>query len=386
MYLRKFSTYLLILAAVSAFGASNLAQAVADEALTVKTDSATISLQKVFAGLDTPWAIAMLPDGKLLATERDGRMILLDPKTPSKKRPIANIPDVAAKGQGGLLDVILDRNFKSNSTIYFTYSHAETLGKIGTALASATLIVGNKPRLEDVKTLYSMPEKNNSGRHFGSRIVQAKDGTLYFTIGDRGSQPRAQDPFDPAGSVIRINTDGSIPKNNPNNDGKNALPEVWSIGHRNPQGATLNPYTNELWTISHGAKGGDEINIPQAGKNYGWPKISYGRNYSGSKIGVGKSAPGLEQPIYFWDPSIAPSGADFYEGEAILPWKGNLFVGALRGEALVRLTIEGNKVTGEERLFEDQLGRIRDVRFMPDGALWIVTNDGDGSIYRITGR
>ena len=310
-------------------------------------------------------------------------MLLLSPDNPKKKQRVTGLPPITPKGQGGLLDVVLDRNFETNNTLYFTFSDAETLGKIGTALASATLNLEAEPKLENLKILYTMSNKDNSGRHFGSRIVQAADGTLFFTIGDRGTQPRAQDPFDPAGSVIRINTDGSVPADNPDTKGKNMLPEIWSIGHRNAQGATLNPATQRLWTISHGAKGGDEINIPEAGKNYGWPVISYGRNYSGTKIGVGQEAPGMEQPIYYWDPSIAPSGADFYEGDLIPEWKGNLFVGALRAQSLVRLTINGDEITGEERLFEDQLGRIRDVRYMRDGALWIVTNDGDGTIYRI---
>ncbi|MDJ0614399.1 MAG: PQQ-dependent sugar dehydrogenase [Rhizobiaceae bacterium] len=383
--MRKFSKYLvnsILLAAFSVVGVNN---AIADNRVSVKTNAATVYIEKVFSGLDTPWALAMLPDGKMIATERDGRMVLLNPKNPKRQQTIKGLPKIGVRGQGGLLDVIPDRNFAQNNTIYFTYSARDRIGNLGTTLARATLNTGNSPWLENLTVLYSMPKKDRSGRHFGSRIVQADDGTLFFTIGDRGTQPRSQDPFDPAGSVMRINTDGSIPADNPHADGKKALPEVWSIGHRNPQGATLNPRTGELWTISHGARGGDEINIPKAGKNYGWPTISYGRNYSGTKIGVGQSASGLEQPIFYWDPSIAPSGADFYEGTGIPGWNGNLFVGALRGEALVRLTVDGNKITSEERLFEEELGRIRDVRYMPDGALWIVTNDGEGSIYRITG-
>ena len=355
----------------------------ANEIRQIKTDLVTVTLEKMYSGLDTPWAIALLPDNRLLVTQRDGELVLLDPDNPLEKKRITGLPDITAKGQGGLLDVVLDTDFTTNKTIYFTFSHAEAPGKIGTAIAKANLNLTSEPKLENLKILYSMSMKDNSGRHFGSRIVQAKDGTLFFTIGDRGTQPRAQNPFDPAGSVIRINTDGTIPADNPDPQGKNMLPEIWSIGHRNAQGATLNPVTQELWTISHGAKGGDEINIPQSGKNYGWPTISYGRNYSGSKIGVGQKAPGLEQPIYYWDPSIAPSGADFHEGKTIPEWTGNLFVGALKDQSLIRLTIKGNTVIEEERLFENELGRIRDVRYMHDGALWIATNDGDGSIYRI---
>ena len=229
-----------------------------------------------------------------------------------------------------------------------------------------------------------MEKKNSSGRHFGSRIVPDGKGNLFFTIGDRGKQLRAQDPLDAAGNVMRIRTDGSIPEDNPFIETTATLPQIWSMGHRNPQGATLHPVTGKLWTQSHGARGGDEVNIPEAGKNYGWPIISYGRNYIGTQIGEGTEAPGYEQPIYYWDPSIAPSGMDFYEGDAVPAWKGNLFVGALKFETLVRLETDGEKITGEERLFEGEFGRIRDVRSFHDGALWFLTDDSDGAIYRVT--
>ncbi|MEM9331894.1 MAG: PQQ-dependent sugar dehydrogenase [Pseudomonadota bacterium] len=348
------------------------------------TEKGQVKVEKVVSGIDTPWAMAMLPSGQLLITERDGNMILVDPGSPNEKQTVKGLPKIKAFGQGGLLDVVLDPQFDSNNTIYFTFSHPDFWGNVGTAIASATLNTSGSPRLEDVNILFTMENKNGSGFHFGSRIVPDLKGNLYFTIGDRGAQDRAQDPFDAAGSVMRIRTDGSIPSDNPHADGKDALPQTWSIGHRNPQGATLNDENGELWTLAHGAKGGDEINIPEAGKNYGWPVISYGRHYSGGKIGVGTSAPGMEQPIYYWDPSIAPSGMDFYQGDAIPQWKGDLFVGSLKFQTFVRLEVEGNDIVHEERLFTEEYGRVRDVRAFPDGALWFLIDDSDGAVYRIT--
>ncbi|MEM7069858.1 MAG: PQQ-dependent sugar dehydrogenase [Pseudomonadota bacterium] len=356
-----------------------------DKVRIFQTEKGPVKVERIISGLDTPWAMAMLPDGKLLITEREGELLLVDPAKPKKKRKVRGLPKIRSQGQGGLLDVVLDPDFASNNTIYFTFSDPGTLLSSGTAIAKAQLQTGTLPRLKNVQILYSMKNKTLGGRHFGSRIVIGPKGNLFFTIGDRGERPRAQDPFDAAGSVIRIAKDGSIPKDNPHVDGKTALPEIWSIGHRNPQGATLNDATGEVWTLAHGAAGGDEINIARAGKNYGWPTISYGRHYSGGKIGVGNSAPGMEQPIHFWDPSIAPSGFDFYNGGAIPQWQGNLFAGALKYQMLVRLEISGNKITHEERLFESEFGRIRDVRTFHDGALWFLSNDGDSGVYRVSG-
>jgi len=351
-----------------------------------QTEKGKIRVERIAYDLDTPWAMAMLPGGELLVTLRGGGMEILNRSFPNTPRKVQNTPNFEAHGQGGMLDVILDKNFEQNERIYFTFSEPDNTGNLGTALATATLYSGNAKsasRLLNVKILYSMKKKTNGGRHFGSRIVQANDGTLFFTIGDRGDRPRAQDPFDAAGSVIRINPDGTIPADNPFADGKDALPEIWSIGHRNPQGATLNDNTGALWTLSHGARGGDEINIPEAGKNYGWPVISYGRHYSGAKIGIGAAGAGFEQPIYFWDPSIAPSGFDFYHGHRIPFWKGNLFAGGLKFGQISRLEVEGNKITHEERLFDGEYGRIRDIRFFSDGALWFLTDSDEGGIYRI---
>ena len=351
---------------------------------TFTTEHGKVRVEKVIGGLDTPWAMAMLPNGRLLVTERDGKLLLVDPAKPGQKLVVTGLPEVQAIGQGGLLDVVLDPDFKANKILYFTYSDSGFFYGAGTAIARAKLETAPSPRLTGFTRLYSMSGKTTSRIHFGSRIVPDFKGNLFFTIGDRGEGHRAQDPFDPAGSVIRIRTDGSIPEDNPFADGDDGLPEIWSIGHRNPQGATLNDKTGELWTLAHGAQGGDEINISQRGKNYGWPIISYGRHYSGEKIGVGASAPGMEQPIYYWDPSIAPSGFDFYQGDLIPRWKGNLFAGALKFETLVRLEVVDGKIVHEERLFGEVFGRVRDVRSFPDGALWFLTDDSDGAVYRVT--
>lgn len=363
--------------------AASLQTVNAQEIRKFKTEKATIKVTEITSDLEFPWGMAMLPDGSILVTERDGILKQVDPKT-GKIKTVSNVPEVWANGQGGLLDIVADPDFTANQRIFFTYSDPDGKGGAGTAIASARFVSGNSTALADVKTLFTMEKPTPAGRHFGSRIVIARDGTLFITTGDRGDRPRAQDPFDTAGKVLRINPDGSIPDDNPFRDGKNALPQIWSTGHRNPQGATLNDETGEVWTLSHGARGGDEINIPKAGKNYGWPEISYGVHYSGGKIGQGTSAPGYEQPIYYWDPSIAPSGFDFYQGDLIAQWKGNLFAGALKDRLLSRLEVRGGKIVHEEQILVDAYGRIRDVRSFPDGALWLLTDDSEGKLLRIT--
>lgn len=352
---------------------------------TFKTEKTTISVEVIAKDLVHPWGMTMLPNNKILVTERGGTLKLIDPDT-GKIQNVLGVPRVRANGQGGLLDIAADPDFENNRAVFITFSDASTPNVTGTAVASATFVETPRPRLNNVKTIYSMQKKTAGGRHFGSRIVFGKDGNLFITTGDRGDRPRAQDPFDAAGKVLRIAKDGSIPADNPFADGKEALPEIWSIGHRNPQGATLNDATGELWTLSHGARGGDEINIPKAGKNYGWPIISYGVHYSGGKIGKGTSSTGLEQPIYYWDPSIAPSGFDFYHGDLIPQWKGNLFAGALKDQLLSRLEIKDNKVIHEEQILEGDYGRIRDVRSFPDGALWLLTDDSEGMLLRLTAQ
>lgn len=353
------------------------------EAKDFKTQTVTVSAETIADGLDHPWGLAFLPDGSLLVTERSGTMRLV--KQGKLSEPIENVPEVWANGQGGLLDVALAPDFSTSNTIYFTYSQPGQ-GGAGTALASAKLVYGSDgTELENVRTLVSMSKRTNKGQHFGSRIVISPDGKLFVTMGERGEQKRAQDYMDHAGSVLRVNADGTIPSDNPYADGKKALPEIWSKGHRNPQGATWDPITHSLLTLEHGAKGGDEINQPQAGKNYGWPVITYGVDYSGAKIGQGTAAEGYEQPLYYWDPSIAPSGLVAYSGDMFPEWKGDLLAGALKFEMLVRLDRdEKGKMKGEERLFEGEFGRIRDVRAAPDGSVYLLTDASNGKIIRLT--
>ncbi len=368
---------ILLVLIVTATGFSSFASA----QQVVSSEAARFKVETIVSGLKFPWGLAFLPDGALLITERSGALRLFQDGKLSK--PVSGLPKIAVRGQGGLLDVALDPDFKSTSKIFITFVQSGR-GGIGTAVASGRLMRKGNPRLENVKVIFTMERKSRGGRHFGSRIAFAADKTLYFTIGDRGEMDRAQDPKDHAGSLLRINRDGSIPANNPFADGKKGLPEIWAIGLRNIQGATIHPETGLLWTVEHGARGGDEINRPEAGKNYGWPVISYGVHYSGAKIGVGTSAPGMEQPIYYWDPSIAPSGLAFYTGNLFKKWKGNLFVGALKDQMLVRLVMKGNKIVREERLLQGRYGRIRDVRSGPDGALWLLTDDGEGRVLRLT--
>lgn len=344
--------------------------------------SATFSVSRMTGALDHPWGFDFLPDGSVLVNERDGRMLYMPPDF-GETMPVEGVPEVRASGQGGLLDLMIAPDFETSRRVYFTFSEPGP-GGAGTAAASAVFIRDDAgPRLEKVRVIARMNKKTGAGRHFGSRIVPASDGSVYVTTGDRGDGERAQDPFDHAGSVLRVNADGSIPADNPFTDGKKALPELWSMGHRNIQGAALHPGTGELWTVEHGARGGDEINRPQAGLNYGWPVISYGRHYSGGKIGVGTAAQGYEQPVHYWDPSIAPSGMAFYTGEAMPEWTGDMFVGALKDQMIVRLEIDAGKVVGEEHLVEGDYGRIRTIRNGPDGALWFSTDEPDGALYRI---
>ena len=355
-------------------------------AQTIESSAGPLRAEVVAEGLTHPWAIAFLPDGRLLVTERPGRLRIIGADG-QPGAPVAGVPEVVDRRQGGLLDVALSPDFAQTGRLYLSY--AEPPGPAGhwfgtgTAVMAATLVLeGGSGRLTDQTVIFRMNDYTNSGVHYGSRIVVARDGNLWITLGDRGDGDRAQDPFDLAGAVVRIAPDGSIPADNPFADGQNAHPAIWSLGHRNPQGATLGP-DGALWTVEHGARGGDEINRPEAGLNYGWPVISYGRHYSGLSIGIGTEAPGYEQPLHFWDPSIAPSGLAFYAGELFPEWQGDLLVGALRDQMLVRLEIEAGEITGEERLFQGAFGRIRDVRVGPEGAIYLATDEPGGRIIRI---
>ncbi|GGE40515.1 glucose dehydrogenase [Agaricicola taiwanensis] len=341
-----------------------------------------VKVETVADGLENPWGLAFLPDGRMLVTEKAGRLRIAA-SDGSLTEAIAGVPEVMASGQGGLLDVAIDPDFKTNRLVYLSYAEAAK-SVAGTAVARGTLSEDGS-RLDDVQVIFRQEPKVEGRGHFGSRLAFAPDGTLFITVGDRqGFRDEAQKTTSHIGKVMRINADGSVPKDNPFVGQEGAKSEIWSIGHRNVQAAAINPATGKLWTVEHGSRGGDEINDPEAGKNYGWPVISYGVEYSGAKIGVGTAKEGMEQPIYYWDPSIAPSGMAFYTGDLFPEWKGSLFVGALKGQHLARLQLDGEKIVREEKLIENVGDRIRDVRQGPDGALYVLTDESKGRILRLT--
>jgi aldose sugar dehydrogenase len=292
------------------------------------------------------------------------------------------VPQVAASGQGGLLDVAIDPRFAETRELYLSYAEPDAGGTAGTAVVRGRL---GDSRLEDVRVIYRQQPKVSGGNHFGSRLVFARDGTLFVTQGDRFAyRDKAQDLSAGLGKIVRINLDGSVPRDNPFVGRLDARPEIWSYGHRNVQAAALDPDTGQLWTVEHGARGGDELNRPEAGKNYGWPVITYGVDYSGAKIGEGTARPGMEQPVYYWDPVIAPSGMVFYTGDALPGWKGSILIGSLKPGLLVRLTMSAGRVAREERYLAELNERIRDVKQGPDGAVYLLTDRRDGRILRVT--
>jgi len=351
------------------------------EPMVFESSAGPLKAEIVATGLEFPWAVGFLPDGRLLVTERPGRLRVIGADG-QPGAPVSGVPEVWAEGQGGLLDVALAPDFETSGRLYLSYAQPG-LGGAGTAVMAASLrLSGDSGALEDQQVIFRMNRFTGRGQHFGSRIVIAPDGNLFVTLGERGEMDRAQDPADLAGAVVRIGPDGSIPADNPFADGGAGNAALWSLGHRNPQGATLGP-DGALWTVEHGAKGGDEINKPLAGLNYGWPVITYGEDYNGSKIGTGTEKPGYEQPVYYWDPSIAPSGMDFYDGALFPAWQGDLLVGSLKFQLLSHLKMEGEQVVDEERLFEGAFGRIRDVRTGPDGAIYLATDESAGRIIRI---
>jgi glucose/arabinose dehydrogenase len=348
--------------------------------------TSSVKHEVVVKGLDHPWALAFIGEGQMLVTERPGRLRVVQPDG-TLSAPVAGLPKIQANGQGGLLDVITDSGFARNRTLYFCYTEPGGAGN-STALASARLSEGMR-RLEQVKVLFSQKPKISSDAHFGCRIVEAGDGTLFMTLGERYKRMQdAQTLDNHHGKVIRIRKDGTVPKDNPfvgkTVNGKAALPEIWSYGHRNGQGATLGP-DGKLWMHEHGAQGGDEINRPEAGKNYGWPVISFGVHYGGGKIGEGESAKeGMEQPLHHWTPSIAPSGMAFLRSDRYgKEWQNNLFVGSLKFQYLARLEWQDGKVVREEKLLQDVNQRIRDVREGPDGLLYVLTDDSNGQLLRL---
>jgi glucose/arabinose dehydrogenase len=351
-------------------------------AQTYRSSAGSLAVEPVASGLSNPWALAFLPDGRMLVTERPGRLRIVG-KDGNISSAVANVPKVYASGQGGLLDVALDHGYAQNGTIYFCFAEPAGSGA-RTALARARLVDESRPRLDEVRVIFQQEGPLSNGNHFGCRIVQARDGNLFLTMGDHFAyRDEAQNLGNHLGKVVRIRPDGLVPPDNPFVGKGGAKPEIWSYGHRNSQGAALHPQTGKLWEHEHGARGGDEINIPQAGKNYGWPVITWGTDYSGAKIGIGTHKEGMEQPVKYWVPSIAPSGMAFYTGDLFPAWRGNLFVGALAGQMLVRLDLNGETVGNEERLLQELRERIRDVRQGPDGALWLVTDNSAGRVLRV---
>ena len=332
----------------------------------------------VVTGLEHPWAVAFLPGGDMLVTERPGRLLRVG--ADGRARPISGLPPVTAVGQGGLMDLVLDPGFADNRVLYFSYTEEVEGGGLRTSVARAEL---DGDQLVSVRRIFAMNRASSDGRHFGSRLVFLPDGDLVVTLGDRGERHRAQDPSDHAGSVLRIRPDGSPSPRTTALAIPGAAPEVFTFGHRNPQGLALHPATGAIWIHEHGPRGGDEINILRGGANYGWPVATHGREYVGGSIGVGSEAPGMEPPLLHWTPSIAPSGMAFYTGSEFPRWRGDLFVGALKGRHLRRIVVRNGAVASQEVLLKDRLGRIRDVRQGPDGRLWLLTDERRGALYRI---
>jgi glucose/arabinose dehydrogenase len=368
----------------SLVGTAALFVAAAAAAQVVKTEEESFRVVTVTERLEHPWGLAFLPDGRMLVTERAGRLRIVGRDGKLAPQPVGGLPKIEEYGQGGLLDVALHPRFAENGLVYLSFADRGD-GGYGTAVLRGRLAGPiENARLENVEVIYRQMPKSRGGRHFGSRLVFDRAGFLYITQGDRGEQERAQKLDDLAAKVVRLHDDGRIPQDNPFAGKAGARPEIFTVGNRNVQGAALHPATGELWSHEHGPQGGDEVNVLRAGANYGWPVITYGANYgTGTKIGEGTSKPGLAQPVHYWVPSIAPSGMAFYTGDRFPRWKGDLFVGALRDQLLVRLKLDGEKVVKEERMLQGTVGRIRDVRQGPDGFLYLLVDSSSGAIVRL---
>ncbi len=348
---------------------------------TFRTAQAAFILERWIGGLERPWGLAFLPDGRALVTERTGRLRLIE-NDRLVPEPVAGLPaEVVARGQGGLLDVALDPDFAANGLVYLAYSAGVRDGAMTTRVARGRL---EDRALVDLEVLFTGEPWSSGGRHFGSRLAFDRDGLLYVTMGERGDADRAQRIDDHAGAIMRLRPDGSIPADNPFVGTPGASAEIFTYGNRNPQGLAMHPESGQMWAHEHGPRGGDEINVLEPGANYGWPVITHGIGYSYRPIGEGTHKEGMKQPVYFWDPSIAPSGMTFYTGEAFREWQGDLFVGALKDKMLVRLELDGERVVGEERLIAGKIGRIRDVREGPGDDLFVLTDETDGAIWRLS--
>lgn len=356
----------------------------ASPAVEVDSEAGPVRVVTIAEGLQTPWSLAFLPDGRMLVTERAGTMRIVS-SSGERSAPLAGIPDVHAQGQGGLLDVVLGPDFGDDRRIYFSY--AQPTGRGARTAVARAVLDPDSLRLDQVEVIFTQDDDPPGRHHWGSRLVFARDGTLFVTLGDRFMhRDLAQTLDNHYGKIVRINPDGTVPADNPFVDQPGAKPEIFSYGHRNLQGAALHPESGVLWTHEHGPQGGDEVNVGKAGANYGWPVITYGREYvTGGRIGEGTERADVEPPLHHWTPSIAPSGMAFYTGDAFPRWRGNLFVGALRGQLLSRLELDGERVVGEERFLTELGSRIRDVRQGPDGGLYLL-DESHGRILKLEPR
>lgn len=341
----------------------------------IQTSEGPLQLTQVARGFDVPWGLGLLPGGGSLVTERDGRLLFVENGTVTE---VKGVPRVAAQGQGGLLDVLVPHDFSSHRVIFWSYS--KRVGHGATTAVARGKLSRRNTALTDVRDIFVASPASTTGRHFGSRLAEGPDGAIYVTIGDRGNRPSAQEVGSHNGSVVRINPDGSVPRDNPLVGRTGAQPEIWSYGHRNPQGLAFDTH-GRLWSAEHGARGGDEINLIGRGLNYGWPVIAYGRHYSGLKIGEGTSRAGMEQPIHYWDPSIAPSNLLIYSGKMWPDWRGDILVGSLKFDYIARLS--GTPLTEVEQIKSDETGRIRDIEEAADGSIWFLS-ETEGALYRLS--